>query len=515
MLAVTLRRALAALLLLASAAAAQPIGSSTSDPSPNASPRTSAANQLRGGWYPWDPYQYLDYRWGPPFLTGLDVEIQRTIERTMGVEVALPSRSWADHLAALADGSADIAAGAVWSEERSRYAWFSKPYRTETDVLILPRGTSGRYSFKTVDDMLATFSRQKFRLGVIAGYLYADPRIHAFIADPAHRGHIVAVGTDVQNLDNLLGGVIDGFLADRISATTTAWRRKQGSRIEEHPLRITADIRFMLSRKTQTPERLASLDQAINKAKESGELHRIARTYVIPVLINQTLDREWFHVLVIIGTVAFALSGVLLAHEGHYTLFGALVLAALPAVGGGILRDLLLQRSPIGVVRDPEALLVVFGTVLAGMVVIAAISRLKAIPSTKRLILPSAVVSRSIETLDAIGLAAFTVTGVVVVMDTGAQPLWLWGPIAAVLTSSSGGLMRDLFRDDRTTANLRGELYAEISALWGLAFALFLDWEGDRLQPDEIGLGVIVTVLGAFTTRMLAIGYRTKGWRYS
>jgi polar amino acid transport system substrate-binding protein len=157
----------------------------------------------------------------------------------------------------------------------------------------------------------------------------------------------------------------------------------------------------------------------------------------------------------------------------------------------------------------------VFATVLAGMVVIAAISRLKAIPSTKRLILPSAVVSRSIETLDAIGLAAFTVTGVVVVMDTGAQPLWLWGPIAAVLTSSFGGLMRDLFRDDRTTANLRGELYAEISALWGLAFALFLDWEGDRLQPDEIGLGVIVTVLGAFTTRMLAIGYRTKGWRYS
>ena len=90
MLAVILRRALAALLLLASAAAmAQPIGSSTADPSPK------AANQLRGGWYPWDPYQYLDYSWGPPFLTGLDVEIQRTLERIMGVEVALTSRSWA------------------------------------------------------------------------------------------------------------------------------------------------------------------------------------------------------------------------------------------------------------------------------------------------------------------------------------------------------------------------------------------------------------------------------------
>ena len=505
------RRALAALVLFTATAAAQSAGpSSPPDPLPSA----SRSNVLRGGWYPWDPYQYLDYSWGAPFVTGFDVEIERAIERIMGVELALPQRAWEDHLAALADGTADIAAGATWSEARSRYAYFSKPYRTETDVLILLKGTSGRFSFKTVDEMLAAFATQKFRLGVTAGFVYADPRINAFIADPAHRRLIVAAGNDAQNLDNLLTGVIDGFLADRIAATTTAWRRKQGFRIEEHPLRVTTDIHFMLSRATQTEERLASLNRAIDKATESGELHRIARTYVMPALINQTLDSQWFRVLVVIGTVAFALSGVLLAHEGRYTLFGALVLAVLPAVGGGIVRDLLLQRSPIGVVRDPEALLVVFGTVMAGMVVIALASRLQALPATKRLVLPSAVVSRSIETLDAIGLAAFTVTGVVVVMDTGAQPLWLWGPIAAVITSSFGGLMRDLFRD-RVIANLRGELYAEIAAVWGLAFALFLDWEGDRLETEEIGLGVIVTVVGAFATRMLAIAYRAKGWRYS
>ena len=484
-------------------------------PAPSASDRDQLRDQLRGGWYPWDPYQYLDYGRGTPLLTGFDVEIERAIGRIMGVKITIPQMAWEDHLAGIAAGTTDFAAGATKNDARTRYAWFSKPYRTETDVLIVPTGASAGLPFRTIDGMIDTFKSRKFRLGVLAGYVYADPRVNDFIADPANQSRIVPVATDALNLQNLLAGVIDGFLADRIAATTNAWRRGQGHLIEEHPLRFSTDIFFMLSRASQTPERLARLDQAIDQLKSSGEFNRIARTYVMPVLMNQTIDRDWFRVLVFIGTVAFALSGVLLAYEGRYTLFAALVLAALPAVGGGILRDLLLQRSPIGVVRDPEALLVVFATVLAGMVVIAAISRLKAIPSTKRLILPSAVVSRSIETLDAIGLAAFTVTGVVVVMDTGAQPLWLWGPIAAVLTSSSGGLMRDLFRDDRTTANLRGELYAEISALWGLAFALFLDWEGDRLQPDEIGLGVIVTVLGAFTTRMLAIAYRTKGWRYS
>jgi polar amino acid transport system substrate-binding protein len=205
--------------------------------------------------------------------------------------------------------------------------------------------------------MLETFARQKFRLGVVAGFVYADDRVNAFIADEAHRDQIVAVPSDAQNLRNLLAGVIDGFLADRITAATTAWRRHEGARIEEHPLRFSTNIHFMLSRATQTPQMLARLNDAIDELRRSGELRRIADVYAVPVLINQTLESEWFRILAFIGIVAFALSGVVLAYEGQYTLFGALVLAALPAVGGGIVRDLLLQREPLGIVQNPEALL--------------------------------------------------------------------------------------------------------------------------------------------------------------
>jgi len=152
--------------------------------------------------------------------------------------------------------------------------------------------------------------------------------------------------------------------------------------------------------------------------------------------------------------------------------------------------------------------------VLAGMVVIKTIPRIRAGLLTKYLQSHARLGTRLIEVFDAIALTAFTVVGVVVVLDTKAQPLWLWGPIAAVLTASFGGLMRDLFRHDRVIANLRGELYPEIAAVWGLALALFLEWEGERLQPDEIKLGVIVTILGAFLTRMVAIARGIKGWRY-
>ena len=483
-------------------------------PKPDLSARNPHADPLRGGWYPWDPYQYRDYRRGVPVLTGFDVEIERALERILGVEILLPETAWNAHLEALAAGTADIAAGATRSEARSAFAYFSKPYRSETDVLILPKGAARRYAFSTIDEMLETFAKQKFRLGVVAGFVYADSRVNAFIADPAYKDLIVPTGSDAQNLQNLLAGVTDGFLADRIAAATTAWRLHQGARIEEHGLRFSTDIHFMLSRATQTPQMLARLDAAIDELQRSGEFRRIAAFYALPVLINQTLDSEWFRVLAFIGTIAFALSGVVLAYAGQYSLFGALILATLPALGGGVVRDLLLQRDPLGIVRNPEALLIVFATVLAGMVVIKTVSHVRAPPLAKYLQSHARLGSRLIEAFDAVALAAFTVVGVVVVLDTSARPLWLWGPIAAVLTGSFGGLMRDLLRHDRVVANLRGELYPEIAAVWGLAFAIFLEWEGARLQPEEIRLGVIVTILGVFLTRIVAIVRGAKGWSY-
>ena len=394
------------------------------------------------------------------------------------------------------------------------YAYFSQPYRTETDVLILPRGSSGRYPFHTVAEMLDTFAKQKFRLGVVAGCDYADNRVNDFIADPANRDWIVPVASDAENLRNLLAGVIDGFLADRVAAATTARRRNAGARIEEHPLRFSTDVRFMLSRASETPQMLSRLNGAIDQLRSSGELRRIADYYALPVLINQTIDSGWFRILGFMGLVAFALSGVILAYEGQYSVFGAVMLAVLPAVGGGVARDLLLQREPIGIVRNPEAILIVFATVLAGMIVIRFFALIRADRATKYLKSHGHIGTRMIEVFDAVGLAAFTVVGVVVALDTLAQPFLLWGPIAAAITASFGGLIRDVFRHDHVSANLRGELYPEIAAVWGLAFAAFLNWEGERLQADEVRIAVIVTILGVFLTRILAIARGLKAWRY-
>jgi polar amino acid transport system substrate-binding protein len=483
-------------------------------PKPDEHPLPPETKVLRGGWYPWDPYQYREYRRGGPVLTGFDVEIERALARVLGVEIVLTDMAWEEHGAALAAGSADIAAGATYSPERDRYAYFSKPYRQETDVLVLRRGASSRYRFVNVEQMLDEFVRLRFRLGVIAGFTYADQKINDFIADPSHGDLIVKVGDDVRNLQNLLDGRIDGFIADRIVAATVAWRRQRSGEVEEYPLRVSTDIHFMLSRASQSPAMLARLNGAIDEIKRSGEFQQIADAYALPILIHQTLDSDWFRLLALLGTVAFALSGVVLAYAGKYTLFGALVLASLPALGGGVIRDLLVQRQPLGIVRDPVILLTVFGTVVLGLAFFKAVSLTGAQRFAQSLQTRRHVTTHLIEVCDALGLAAFLVVGVVAVLDTSVQPLWLWGPISAAITATFGGMMRDLLRQDREVASLRGQLYPEIAVAWGLAFSLFLGWEAERLQPEEIWLGVVVTIAGAFLTRMLAVVLGLKGWAY-
>ena len=64
----------------------------------------------------------------------------------------------------------------------------------------------------------------------------------------------------------------------------------------------------------------------------------------------------------IIGTIAFASSGAMLGIRKNLDLFGVLVLGLCVAVGGGIVRDIILGRTPPGAFRDPIYALVALGT---------------------------------------------------------------------------------------------------------------------------------------------------------
>src|SRR5262249_55763627 len=120
----------------------------------------------------------------------------------------------------------------------------------------------------------------------------------------------------------------------------------------------------------------------------------------------------------------------------------------------------------------------------------------------------------ALEVSDALGLAAFTVIGVVVAVRTGAEPLWLWGPLAAALSGAGGGILRDLLRSGYENPALRTSFYAEVCVLWGLLLTLAIIHFLRADEPALVRVTIFVTVLGAFATRMAVVVYGIRSPRF-
>lgn len=123
-------------------------------------------------------------------------------------------------------------------------------------------------------------------------------------------------------------------------------------------------IHVLFSKKTTSPVLVERFNQTLLHMQNSGEYNKVMRDYLLPVLLGQTAGQTWFFIIDLIGTIAFAISGLLLAREGEYSLFGALVLAALPSIGGGVMRDILINRETLSVLNSPIYLVTIFSIVM-------------------------------------------------------------------------------------------------------------------------------------------------------
>lgn len=235
---------------------------------------------------------------------------------------------------------------------------------------------------------------------------------------------------------------------------------------------------------------------------------------ILSAVLLKTIGQPWFFVIDLIGTMAFALSGFILAYREKMTLFGAFVLSSFPAVGGGVMRDLIVNRHPIAILSSPVYLLAIFAVVLTGFIVVNFSAAFhKKYPDRFKILFTrgTQISSFLLEGCDALGLGAFTVIGVVVSILKGCEPFWLWGPLLAVLTSCGGGIIRDLFCSRHNHSLLKHCLYGEIAFVWGMLLALFLREQKSTLNVDIILVGVLVVIIGAFGTRFCAFYLKFSG----
>ncbi|MEL7209620.1 MAG: TRIC cation channel family protein, partial [Actinomycetota bacterium] len=126
-----------------------------------------------------------------------------------------------------------------------------------------------------------------------------------------------------------------------------------------------------------------------------------------------------------IGLVAFALSAVLVLRGHEVDVVGIVALGVVTAIGGGTVRDLLLEE-PVFWVADPSNLLVPAVAALVGFALSGLVTRAR----------------RAIELLDGLGLAVFSVAGAAIALEAGARPVI--GVILGVITATAGGALRDV-----------------------------------------------------------------------
>ena len=201
----------------------------------------------------------------------------------------------------------------------------------------------------------------------------------------------------------------------------------------------------------------------------------------------------WLFTLVeLVGTIAFSLSGAMTAIKHKLDIFGILLLSSTTALGGGVIRDLIIGITPPMMFRDYKYLL--------AAVVSSAILFFIARTANAQYHAKETDIEAYINVFDALGLGAFTVTGIQAGIQAGFADNGFLLIFLALVTGIGGGILRDLFVQQMPLV-FRRRIYGLADILGG---CLYLTLYSLHISTVVISAVVILMV---FTIRMLATKY--------
>lgn len=196
----------------------------------------------------------------------------------------------------------------------------------------------------------------------------------------------------------------------------------------------------------------------------------------------------------IIGTIAFAVSGSLIAVRRSLDLFGVILVGCMTSVGGGMLRDVFLGQLPPKIFSNVMILAIAALT----SVVIFIISYLNAQKFE--------TLQKRIESVnnffDAVGLAAFSIAGVEITCNYGFADSALLSISMGLITGIGGGIIRDILVD-KTPYVLTKHIYA-IASILGSSFYYFIRMDGKKIVAIVFAMTIIILI------RMFATKYHWK-----
>ena len=204
--------------------------------------------------------------------------------------------------------------------------------------------------------------------------------------------------------------------------------------------------------------------------------------------------RSLIYLFDMIGIVACSISGTILAKHKNFDVFGCLLVSIVTAIGGGTVRDVILDRHPLFWMVDMSYLTLITISSLVMQVFFH--------PNSRR-------VDKFLKLSDTIGLSAFTLIGIKVADSMGANvPVAL---LLGVITIIVGGIIRDMICNEIPLV-LQQEIYISASLTGGILYFALRNLGVSAWIADISAMATI------FTLRMLAIRYDwqfpTIEWKY-
>ena len=193
-----------------------------------------------------------------------------------------------------------------------------------------------------------------------------------------------------------------------------------------------------------------------------------------------------------VGTIAFASSGAMVAIKKQLDLLGVIVLGVTTAVGGGMLRDIIIGNVPPNLFKDPVYVLLAFITVMILFVIVRCNQKILASRSIE-------MYEKVMNIFDAVGLGAFTVVGIDTAVLAGYGRYHFLIIFLGVITGVGGGLLRDIMAGE-TPYILKKHVYA-CASITGAGLYAYLQ---DYMNNDAamlIGAGSVILI------RILATRY--------
>ncbi len=193
----------------------------------------------------------------------------------------------------------------------------------------------------------------------------------------------------------------------------------------------------------------------------------------------------FYLIIDILGTIAFAISGVLVAMEKKLDLFGVLIIAFVTAIGGGTLRDLLIGNTPVVWMRDATYVITIVITVAVAIVFVNQLKYLR----------------KSLFLFDTIGIGLYTLIGVEKGVEAGLLPIMCIA--LGTITASFGGVIRDILCNEIPVI-FRKEIYATACILGGVSYFLLTRLP---IAQSYAYSGAILVVIGL---RLLAVKFKIR-----